>query len=156
MVIAMLVGGSACSTAGGIKGLRVGIIMKGVIADVKKILSSERSVRVHKIHHIKDIVLEDPIVKSASLIAVCYIVTFTLGSLIGVFYGYPLADASFESASVTGNVGLSIGVTSAAMPAVMKIYYIIAMYLGRLEFLSVFALIGYVVGGIKKRCFRKA
>ncbi len=154
LVIAMLIGGSACSTAGGIKGLRIGIIIKGLIADVKKILSSERSVRIYKIHHIKDVVLEDGIVKSASLIAICYIVTFSLGTLIGVFYGYPLLDASFESASVTGNVGLSIGVTSASMPAVMKIYYIIAMYLGRLEFLSVFALIGYIIGGIKKKCIK--
>jgi trk system potassium uptake protein TrkH len=156
LIIAMLIGGSACSTAGGIKGLRVGIIVKGLIADVKKILSSERSIKITKIHHFKDIVLEDPTVKSAALIAICYIVTFTGGILIASFYGYPLLDASFESASVTGNVGLSIGVTTASMPAALKIYYIIAMYLGRLEFLSVFALIGYVIGGIKKKCLRKS
>ena len=39
-----------------------------------------------------------------------------------------------------------------ATPALMKIYYILAMYMGRLEFISVFALIGYGVGGIKKLC----
>jgi trk system potassium uptake protein TrkH len=156
LIVVMLIGASACSTAGGIKGLRVGIIVKGIIADVRKILSSERSVRVYKIHHIKDIILEDSTVKTASLIAVCYLVVFGVGTLLAVFCGYPLLEASFEAASVTGNVGLSIGVTSASMPAIMKIYYIIAMYLGRLEFLSVFALIGFVIGGIKKRWFKKA
>jgi trk system potassium uptake protein TrkH len=154
LIVAMLIGGSACSTAGGIKGLRIGIIVKGFIADVKKILSSERRVRVYKVHHIKDIILEDATVKSASLIALCYIVTFTIGTVIAVFCGYPLLDSAFEAASVTGNVGLSIGVTANSMPAILKIYYIIAMYLGRLEFLSVFALIGFVVEGVRKKCLK--
>lgn len=36
LVIAMLIGGSACSTAGGFKGLRVGIVFKGIVSDIKK------------------------------------------------------------------------------------------------------------------------
>jgi trk system potassium uptake protein TrkH len=79
-------------------------------------------------------------------------ITFTVGTLLGTFYGYPISAAAFESASVAGNVGLSIGVTSPSMPAVMKIYYIISMYLGRLEFLSVFAMIGFFIGGVKRKC----
>ena len=154
MVIAMLIGGSACSTAGGFKGLRVGIVCKGLAADVGRLLSSERNVKVYKFHHIKDTVLGDAAVKSSALIILCYMAVFGIGTALGAWYGYPLADAAFESASVTGNVGLSIGVTSAGMPAVMKIYDIIAMYLGRLEFLSVFALIGYVFGGVKRVCQR--
>ena len=152
MVIAMLIGGSACSTAGGFKGLRMGIVFKGLIMDIKKLLSSERSMRVYKFHHIKEQVLSDSAVKSAALIIICYIVLFAGGTMLGAYYGYSLSDSAFESASITGNVGLSIGITSATMPVVMKIYYIVAMYLGRLEFLSVFALIGYMLGGIKKVC----
>lgn len=150
MVIAMLIGGSACSTAGGFKGLRVGIVFKGIIVDVKKLLTSERNLKVYKFHHIKDRILEDSLIKSSGLIIICYIVLFSIGTGLGTYFGYPLSHSAFEAASVTGNVGLSIGITTPAMPVAMKIYYIIAMYLGRLEFLSVFALIGYVGGGIKK------
>lgn len=152
MVIVMLIGGSACSTAGGFKGLRVGIVVKSIIADVKKLLSSERNVKIYKYHHIKDNILEDGIVRASSVIIICYIITFTIGTALGTFYGYSFADSAYESASVTGNVGLSIGVTSPGMPILMKIYYIIAMYLGRLEFLSIFALIGCFFGGIKNLC----
>lgn len=152
MILVMLIGGSACSTAGGFKGLRVGIVFKGLIMDVKKLLSSERSMKVYKFHHIKDQVLEDGFVKSSAIIIGCYMVTFTVGTLLGTYYGYPLSASAFEAASVTGNVGLSIGVTAPSMPVIMKLYYIIAMYLGRLEFLSVFALIGYIGGGIRKIC----
>jgi trk system potassium uptake protein TrkH len=152
MVIVMLIGGSACSTAGGFKGLRVGIVMKGLIMDIKRLLTSERSMKVYKFHHIKDRVLEDSLIKSSAIIICCYLVTFMVGTVLGTFYGYPISAAAFEAASVSGNVGLSIGVTAPSMPAVLKIFYIIAMYLGRLEFLSVFALIGYIYGGVKKTC----
>ena len=154
MVIVMLIGGSACSTAGGFKGLRVGIVFKSIISDVKKLLSSERNVKIFKYHHIKDYVLEDGVVKSSALIIICYIVTFSIGTALGTYYGYSFADSAYESASVTGNVGLSIGVTSPSMPSIMKVYYIIAMYLGRLEFISVFALVGYFLGGIKRLCVK--
>ncbi|NNJ29593.1 TrkH family potassium uptake protein [Lacrimispora defluvii] len=152
MVVAMLIGGSACSTAGGFKGLRVGIVFKGLIMDVKKLLLPERSMNVYKYHHLKDRVLDDTVIKSSAIIIICYIVTFTTGTILGTFYGYPISASAFESASVTGNVGLSIGVTTSSMPTAMKLFYIIAMYLGRLEFLSVFALIGYFLGGVKKAC----
>ena len=154
MVLAMLIGGSACSTAGGFKGLRVGIVIKGIINDVRKLLRSERRISVFKFHHIKEHILESEIIKSSSLIIICYIILFVIGTGIGVYYGYPVSDSAFEAASATGNVGLSIGVTSPSMPSVMKFYYIIAMYLGRLEFMSAFALIGFIIGGIKKKCLR--
>lgn len=154
MTIAMLIGGSACSTAGGFKGLRVGLVFKGLIADIKKLLMSERKVSVFKFHYMKDNILEDGMVKSAALIIICYILLFSIGTAMGVYYGYPVSNAAFEAASATGNVGLSIGITSPSIPAALKIYYIIAMYLGRLEFMSVFALIGFIAGGIKKLCRR--
>ncbi len=154
LVIVMLIGGSSCSTAGGFKGLRIGIIGNSILADVKRLLASERTVKVFRFHHIKDQILSDGLVKASALIIICYLITFAIGTLIGTYYGYPLASAAFEAASITGNVGLSIGITTPGMPTVMKIYYIIAMYLGRLEFLSVFALIGFIIGGIKK-CWTK-
>jgi trk system potassium uptake protein TrkH len=112
MVIIMMIGGSACSTAGGFKGLRAGIIVKSIIADVKKLLTSERNVKVFKFHHIKDYVLEDGVVKSSALIISCYMVLFAIGTALGTYYGFPLSESAFEAASVSGNVSLSIGITS--------------------------------------------
>lgn len=150
MVIAMMIGGSACSTAGGIKGLRVGIVAKGVVAEIKRLLGSERKVSISKFHYMKDEILTDNVVKSSLIIIVCYIILFTLETGIGLYYNYSFANSAFEAASVTGNVGLTIGVTSPSMPVVMKIMYIIGMYLGRLEFISAFALMGFILGGVKR------
>ena len=151
VIIAMLIGGSACSTAGGFKGLRMGIIFKGFFRDVKRIILPESRVQIDKFHHIGNIVLEDKHLRSAMLIVLAYILTFAVGTLAGLYFGYPLSSAAFESASVTGNVGLSIGVTMPNMPDALKVIYIIIMWVARLEFMSVFALVTYIFTGAKRR-----
>ena len=152
MTLAMMFGGSACSTAGGFKGLRTGIVFKGLIADIKRQLLPEHRVKIFKYHHLKESILDDSVVKSSAIIIICYIALMAGGALIGSYYGYPIVQSAFESASATGNVGLSLGITAPTMPAVMKVYYIVAMYLGRLEFISIFVLMAFFIGGIKKTC----
>ncbi|GAB6172917.1 TrkH family potassium uptake protein [Paradesulfitobacterium aromaticivorans] len=154
LILAMLFGGMTGSTAGGLKMLRVGIVGKGVIQDVKRLFYPESAVVVTKFHFYSDMVLNDQHVRSALTIIILYILTFAVGSGVGAMYGYPLTAAAFESASAVGNVGLSAGITSAAMPAGMKITYILIMYLARLEFLSVFALIAIIIAGVTRKARR--
>jgi len=145
VILAMGFGGSACSTAGGIKALRIGIFFKALIQDIRRIMAPGSAVIITKIHHIKDLLLEDRLVRSALIIMIIYIVTYFAGTAVGLFYGYPLSEASFESVSAAANVGLSTGVTNPAMPNGLKITYIIQMWLGRLEFMSIFILLGLVI-----------
>jgi trk system potassium uptake protein TrkH len=152
ITLAMLFGGSACSTAGGFKGLRIGIIAHTVKREVKRMALPDSVVSVEKYHHIKDVVLDDSQIRSAFLIVAMYIVTFAIGTLAGMLSGYSFGMSAFESASVTGNVGLSIGVTTAAMPAALKVTYIIIMWIARLEFMSVLALVVSVARKVKKKC----
>jgi trk system potassium uptake protein TrkH len=151
IMFAMLIGGSACSTAGGFKGLRVGIIFKAIIQETRRLINPESAVFVQRFHYLKEQVLEDKTVRSAALIVILYVLTFAVGITIGCLCGYPLLNAAFEAASVTGNVGLSCGVTTAAMPAVLKITYIIIMWVGRLEFMSVLALEAFIVAGVRRK-----
>ena len=151
MIIAMLIGGSACSTAGGFKGLRMAVIFTAFRRDVSRVALPESMVSVRKYHHIRDIVLDDGVVRSALLIVIAYIFTFTLGTLTGMLCGYPFSMAAFESASVTGNVGLSIGLTTVTMPAILKIVYLVIIWLARLEFMSILALGTYIAMKVKKR-----
>jgi len=65
--------------------------------------------------------------------------------------GYPFSMAAFEAASATGNVGLSIGLTTAAEPAVLKMVYVLIMWLARLEFMSILALAAYVGMKVRKK-----
>lgn len=151
MIAAMLIGGSASSTAGGFKGLRVGILAKALANDVRKAVSPPSAVIVSVFHHIRDVMLEDRHVRSAATIVLLYILSWFVGTVVATNFGYPLLDAAFESASVTGNVGLSIGITAPSMPDALKVVYILMMWAGRLEFMSVFAILGLILKGVRRR-----
>ncbi len=141
--VAMAIGASACSTGGGIKGIRMGVMTKALVQDVRRMISPESSVIMEKYHHVRDTWLDDGMVRGAMTVTIAYLTLYGLGAIIGVFYGYPLDQAAFEMVSAASNTGLSCGVTSPFMPEVMKITYALGMWLGRLEFMSIFALIGY-------------
>jgi trk system potassium uptake protein TrkH len=149
VICAMALGGAVCSTTGAIKMLRIGVIFKGLLEDVKRIMLPERAMVVQKFHHIKEIFLEDKQVRSALFITLAYLVLYLLGAIIGMFFGYPFLDALFESTSAAANVGLSCGVTEVTMPALLKLTYIFQMWAGRLEFMSVFTLLGFFVAAVK-------
>jgi trk system potassium uptake protein TrkH len=149
VICAMALGGAVCSTTGAIKMLRIGIIFKALKEDLKRIILPERSIVVEKFHHIKEMFLEDKQVRSALLITLSYLVLYGLGSIVGMFYGFPFINALFESTSAAANVGLSCGVTTPQMPSFLKLTYIFQMWAGRLEFMSIFTLFGFLWAAIK-------
>ncbi|MDD5772715.1 MAG: TrkH family potassium uptake protein [bacterium] len=145
VTVAMSIGASACSTGGGFKGLRVGIVCKSLLQEIRRYISPESSVIAQKFHHIRDIVLDNALVKNAMMIILLYMVTYFVGTIFGMYYGYSAIEAFFESVSAGSNTGLSCGITSPAMPNPLKIVYIIEMWIGRLEFVSVLTLFGVLI-----------
>ena len=149
--IAMAIGASACSTAGGIKGIRIGVLFKSFMQEIRRAVSPEAAVVRTKFHHVRDIYLDDGLVRTVMTITIAYLALYGLTAIVGALYGYDFAQAAFEGVSAASNTGLSCGVTSPSMPDAMKVLYILAMWLGRLEFMSVFALGGYAVAVVRGR-----
>ena len=54
-------------------------------------------------------------------------------------------DALFEETSAGSNVGLSTDITSLGAPVLAKIVLMTLMYFGRLEYMSLIVLIGFVL-----------
>jgi len=129
--------------------LRVGVIYKALKEDLKRIILPERTIIVQKFHHIKEVFLEDKQARSALMITLCYLVLYGLGAIVGMFYGYPFLESLFESTSAAANVGLSCGLTVPTMPNPLKITYILQMWAGRLEFMAVFTLVGFLVAAVR-------
>jgi trk system potassium uptake protein TrkH len=149
VILAMALGGAVCSTTGAIKMLRIGVVFKALKEDIKRIILPERAIVVQKFHHIKEVFVEDKQARSALLITLMYLLLYGLGALVGMFCGYPFLSSLFESTSAAANVGLSCGITETAMPAALKITYIIQMWAGRLEFMAVFTLIGFFIAAVR-------
>jgi len=83
------------------------------------------------------------------MITLAYLLLYSLGTLVGMLCGYPFLPSLFESTSAAANVGLSCGITQVAMPAVLKTTYILQMWLGRLEFMSVLTLFGFLAAALR-------
>lgn len=141
VILAMAFGGMVSSTAGGIKSLRIGLIIKSIVLEVRRMLSPESAVVRTTFHHLIDRPLTSQLASSALMVFVLYIVTYLTGGLAGAAYGYPLDAALFEAVSATANVGLSSGITSPGMPTGLKLLYMFMMWAGRLEFLTLLSLI---------------
>ncbi len=150
VVLAMAFGGMASSTAGGIKSLRVSLVLKGVMARVKAALAPATAVTFVRFHHIVKQVVTPELLSNALMVSVLYVVTYVTGGLIGAAYGYPADLALFESVSAAANVGLSTGITSPSMPVLLKVTYIVQMWAGRLEFIALFALIASIAAPVVK------
>lgn len=149
VIIAMGLGVSVCSTTGGIKMLRLGIILKAFREDIKRFMISDSSVVMTRFRHLRDLFLDDKMVRSATLVTLAYILLYVFGALAGCFAGYPFMESLFESTSAAGNVGLSCGITQASMPAFLKVFYIFEMWAGRLEFFSILVLAGFIISYFK-------
>ncbi len=144
LILMMMVGGSAASTAGGFKGLRVGIIFRSLWQDVRRVISPDYSVVSEKVRAAGDLWLDDQVVRSAMFVVICYMVLFIGGAVAGMFFSHEPTSAFFESVSLGSNTGLTAGITGPATPIALKLTYMIIMWMGRLEFIFAFALIARV------------
>lgn len=155
VVLAMAFGGMVSSTAGGIKSLRVGLILASVVLSVKQVLSPPSAVVRLRFHHLVDRFVTPEIVASAFTYFTLYMLSYISGGMIGSAYGYDAGSAMFESVSAAANVGLSSGITSPSMPAGLKVLYIMQMWSGRLEFLSLIAFVLSVFLAFKRKAARE-
>ena len=147
LIILMVTGGGYGSTSGAIKLIRMAIIFKSFHWIILKLIEPRGAIIPMKLG---GKVYEEPAIIEAALFAVLYASFLIGGTLILTFLGYPFVNALFEIASAEGNVGLTVGVCSPAMPIAGKIVMIVEMWAGRLEFLPVIILAGSFFGYPKK------
>lgn len=141
----MLIGGSTESTAGGIKLARVAWLIKasGVwLARVAGLRAPGADWRYdgRALHDEQ----AERHVQRAALIVVVYTVTLAVGTLalaLSLGAGATTQEVLFEATSAVGTVGLSSGVTDAALPWHAKAILTVLMWMGRLEVLAVLVLL---------------
>jgi len=146
---AMLIGGSAGATVGGIKILRGYIIGRGISWEVSRVFLSEHAVddlRIGQQTFRADEANDE--IRAAATLAFAYLILLgiSLFVLLAVLpSNFTLADAIFEVATAQGTVGLSSGITGPGMPVVAEGLFIVQMWMGRLEIIPVLVLIRTVL-----------
>lgn len=151
LAFAMIIGGAAGSTAGGIKLVRAILLYNGVGWRIKQAISTPRRVFVHKLGDkslSKDNAMD--LINEAAIISFMWVIILSVGilliSMIVSSEGYTLGDVIFEVCSAQGNVGLSTGITNIYMSPISKSMLIFNMWIGRLEIIPIIVLIKSMFG----------
>lgn len=141
VILAMCIAGSSSSASGGIKAFRIAIIARSIVQTTREALAPDRA-RPRTFFYQRGRRLVTPeLVSSSLIIALLFVITYAIGAVAGIAYGYDALPSIFDSVSVAANTGLSLGVVSSGMPQGLEIIYIFEMWLGRLEFIAAFAMI---------------
>jgi len=146
---AMIIGGAAGSTAGGIKLFRAILLYKGVGWRIKRAISTPHRVFVHKLGD-KPLSKENAmdLINEAAIISFMWIIILAASVLFFTII-YPkesLGTMFFEVCSAQGNVGLSVGITSMSMNVYAKCLLILNMWIGRLEIIPIIVLVRSLFG----------
>ncbi|MEM4572076.1 MAG: TrkH family potassium uptake protein [Zestosphaera sp.] len=133
LILGMFFGGMTFSTAGGIKTLRLIMLLKKLNTYTEKIVLPPSVVKRVVIQG--QSVGDDEVSISFMLIVLYAVFAFVISSLVTLFSSeYLFIDTLFETVSALSCVGLSVEVITPTAPPAVKILLILAMYVGRLEF----------------------
>ena len=149
LAFAMIIGGAAGSTAGGIKLFRAILLYKGVGWRIKRAISTPRRVFVHKLGD-KSLSKDDAmdLINEAAIISFMWVILLFTGIIVimQTTENQTLSNSFFEVCSAQGNVGLTTGITNINMSPVGKIMLIFNMWIGRLEIIPIIVLIKSMFG----------
>ncbi|WP_134669461.1 TrkH family potassium uptake protein [Halorussus marinus] len=138
---AMVVGGAAGSTVGGIKIVRAYTIGRGIVWQFSRVFLPASAVVTTTIDgrtlDREEMEREFSEAAIVSLLWISLLVASALVLINVVGPDFGLADALFEVASAQGNVGLSSGITGPEMPPLAEGMFVLNMWIGRLEIIPI-------------------
>ncbi len=135
-VVYMLIGGSAGSTAGGIKTVTLLVLLLALSSNLRG--QSEVTICRRTIPY-------QQVINAMTLVLMVMFLCLAGSMVLTTVEGVPYLSALFEVASAMGTVGLSTGLTPGLSPF-SQVLIIVLMYLGRVGILS-FSLVFLTSGG---------
>ncbi|EMA49239.1 MULTISPECIES: TrkH family potassium uptake protein [Halococcus] len=149
---AMVLGGAAGSTVGGIKIIRGYTIARGIKWQFSRVFLPASTVVTARIGDRQldregmEREFSEAAIVSLLWLLVLLASSVVLTNLAGPEFGY--ADALFEVASAQGNVGLSTGITGPSMRPLAEAMLVVNMWIGRLEIIPVLVFARAVLYGL--------
>lgn len=152
MVAAMTIGGMFGSMAGGVGTLRSGLLVKGIVGDVRGLLGPQGAVTREgwwRMGHRQAVT--DAHVRSAAMIVLLAVGAILVGAMV-LLWTDPTIDlrlALFAAASTVSNTGLDMPAMRPDLGVVVTITHAMLMLMGRLEWLGVFAFAGFAIALVR-------
>ena len=145
LAVGMFVGGAAGSTAGGVKIIRLIVLLRGAQWRFRQILSPRSAVVPLRIG-MTAIDQQDvgTRLEDAALMFFLWLAFLGVGILVLLHSAppqYTLGDVVLEVTSAQGNTGLTTGISSPGLPLAGKLALCFNMWVGRLEIIPVLMLV---------------
>ena len=155
LMILTFIGGSICSTSGGIKLYNVVILFKSIWWEVEEMILPKNAIKPKRVFHDKKYRdISKSSIKTILIMVISYMLIFLLGMFVLLFYCNDVQLATTLSALSIGNTGIHVDYISVNMPLVVKIVLIIEFWVGRISvwplFLSVIYLINRAQSNVNK------
>ena len=153
--LAMVCGGAAGATTGGLKLKRVVLLATGAYARIRGVALHPWRLMEHK--PMADAAAERHAVRTleaAVIMAVLWLVTIFAGTVLLLHAAGPrvaLDHVVLEATSALGNVGLSTGIAGPELHWTGKLGLIVMMWMGRLEIVPVLVLLTALMMTLRKR-----
>ena len=134
-------GSCAGSTGGGIKMIRILIILKNIISEIKQTVHPQAVIPLR----IGNKVVDQPILRTILGFFVMYLIIFLTGTIMMTFFGFDFISAAGASIASLGNIGPAWGEFGpvdeyAIVPYAGKWILSLLMLIGRLELFTVIVL----------------
>jgi trk system potassium uptake protein TrkH len=130
LILAMFIGGGVGSTAGGIKILRLLVLLRLLhLLFLRTCLPADAVVKAKLDGH----TLDAREIEHILLLILLFILIILVSWSLFVAYGYAPLDALFEVVSAIATVGLTTGISGPDLPLVLQAVLCLDMLLGRLE-----------------------
>ncbi|WP_405229760.1 TrkH family potassium uptake protein [Lentisalinibacter sediminis] len=133
-IISMALGGSVGSTAGGIKLLRILVVLRVIQLLIQRMALPPHAVVEPRLGGRR---LAPSEVLHILAVPTMFLIVVVASVVPFLLYGHAPLDALFEVVSATGTVGLSTGITSSGLPGLLKAVLAFDMLAGRLEFIAI-------------------
>lgn len=138
LIPSMLIGGSVGSTAGGLKLLRLLILLRLLQIWLRRTGAPRHAVIEPWLGGRR---LESDALLRALLVIMLFVAVVLVSWVLFVAFGHDALDALFEVVSATATVGLSTGITSPELHPFLKGVLCLNMLAGRLEVLALLVLL---------------
>jgi len=150
IIVSMLIGANASSTGGGIKAFRVGVMLKNILWMTKDVVMPDSMKFNRTYKHIEKKSPDDEELQHIMTFILLYFLILFVSFVIFTAFDFPIITSFYEVTSAIGTVGLSSGITSAAINPVLKIVLCVDMWLGRIEILPILYFIRYIYSNKKR------
>lgn len=138
LLLLMFFGGCAGSTAGGLKHIRILVLLKVCLREITLVLHPRAILPIK----INGKAVPDHILRNIIVFSITYILIFVIGSLTLSFFGIDLVTSISSVAATLGNIGPGLAkvgplCTFSELPSFAKLMLSFFMLLGRLELYTI-------------------